>query len=74
MNIKKKNKISNSRIDAYNRYGHDERRFESKPDSHLESNGESEIFWIINVEFLNTWAKGDYPVIVNDNVKIKDIL
>lgn len=74
MNIKKKNRISNSGTDAYNRYVPDKRRFESKPDSHLESNGESEIFWIKNAEYLSTWAKGDYSKIVNDVVKIKDTL
>lgn len=74
MNIKRKNRINGSGKDAYNRNVIDKRRFECRLDSHLESDGEAEIYWIKNAEFLNTWDKGDYPMITNDNWKIKDVL
>lgn len=58
--------------DAYTRTIVDRRHFHGLPDNHLESNGESEIYWIKNSEFLNTWDKGDYPLIINDSWRMKD--
>ena len=72
MNLKRKNRMESIGKDAYTRTIMDSRRFDSMPDIHLESNGESEIYWIKNSEFLNTWDKGDYPSIIDDSWRMKD--
>ncbi len=72
MNLKRKNRMESIGKDAYTRTIVDRRHFHGLPDNHLESNGESEIYWIKNSEFLNTWDKGDYPLIINDSWRMKD--